>query len=87
MHEFVVTLRKGQRYTVTADRVVLHDANFVALVADDGTTNSADPLAGTVALFTRGEVAAVVVSGHLVSEEKVEAISPQYVVGDSDIPF
>ena len=90
MHEFVVTLRNGTRFTVKADRVVLDDPQYVALVHDRRPTiGDPNPLAGAVALFVRGEVAAVVSRDHLVGEEKVDPISPHYVGGDpnSDIPF
>ena len=88
MHEFVVTLRNGLRFTVKAHRVVVADG-YLALV-DDGAVaaGSSDPLAGAIGLFAQNEVALVFAKGHLLSEEKGEPIDPQYVVGGhSDIPF
>ena len=44
--------------------------------------------AETVALFERGQVAAVVAKDHLVSEERCDPIPARYGVDDgSDIPF
>jgi len=87
MHEFVVTLRNGLRFTVKAHRVIVADG-YLALI-DDGssTAGSLDPFAGAVGLFAKNEVALVFAKGHLLSEEKGEPINPQYVVGNSDIPF
>ena len=88
MHEFVIILRHGQRFTITADRVVLQDARYIALVTDDPAGTDPDPLRNAIALFERGEVAAIASRGHLLSEEKGEPIAPQFVIGgDSDIPF
>jgi hypothetical protein len=86
MHEFVVTLRNGLRFTMRASRVIVADG-YLALIDDGATNGSADPFAGAVGLFDEKEVALVFAKGHLLSEEKGDPINPQYVVGQSDIPF
>ena len=88
MHEFVVALRNGLRFTVKAHRLVVADG-YLALI-DDGTATagSSDPFSGAIGLFEKGEVALVFAKGHLLSEHKGEPIDPQYVVGGhSDVPF
>jgi hypothetical protein len=87
MREFVVTLRCGLKFVVKADRVVLLDRQFLALVValpDDGD----EPNEETVALFERAQVAAVVAKDHLVSEERCDPI-PNRIgeMVDGDIPF
>ena len=87
MHEFVVGLRNGLRFTVKAHRMVVADG-YVALVDDASVpTGSSDPLAGAIGLFDEKEVALVFSKGHLLAEEKGEPIDPHYVAGHSDIPF
>lgn len=85
MREFVVTLRCGLKFVVKAERVVLLDRQFLALVVprDD------DPNGETVALFDRSQVAAVVARDHLVSEEKCDPIASRFGIegGDDAIPF
>lgn len=84
MREFVVTLRCGLKFVVKADRVILLDRQFLALVTsrDDG---EAEPSGETVGMFDRGQVTAVVARDHLISEEQTEPI-PARNAGD-DIPF
>jgi len=87
MREFVVTLRCGLKFVVKADRVVLLDRQFLALVValpGDGD----EPNGETVALFERAQVAAVVAKDHLVSEERCDPI-PNRIgeMVDGDIPF
>jgi len=88
VYDFIVTLRSGLQLTVRADRLVVSDPQFIALVAgppDDGE----GPLANAVALFERGQVAFLVARKQLLSEKKGKAIvSPHAIVhDDSDIPF
>jgi len=90
MHEFVVTLRCGLKFVVKADRVVLLDRQFLALVMTlPGGDNEPDTAGETVALFERAQVAAVVAKAHLVSEERCEPIAGPYGADprDADIPF
>lgn len=84
MREFVVTLRCGLKFVVKADRVILLDRQFLALVTnrDDG---EAEPSGETVGMFDRGQVTAVIARDHLISEEQTEPI-PARNAGD-DIPF
>ncbi len=86
MYDFVVTLRSGLRLTVKADRMVVPDQQYIALVLGRPAVGE-DPLANAVALFERGQVALVIARSHLISEEKGEPMP--YVVGrdDSGIPF
>ncbi|HEY3788697.1 MAG TPA: hypothetical protein VGL71_07575 [Urbifossiella sp.] len=87
MHEFVVALRNGLRFTVKAHRVLVAEG-YLALI-DDGAAGSpiGDPFAGAVGLFAKGEVALVFSKGHLLSEEKGDPIDANYVSAQSDIPF
>jgi hypothetical protein len=89
MHEFVVTLRCGLKFVVRADRVVLLDRQFLALLlAQPGGEGEADTGGETVALFERAQVAAVVARGHLVSEERCDPIPGPYGADPrDDIPF
>ncbi len=90
MREFVVTLRCGLKFVVKADRVVLLDRQFLALVtnltAGDGES---EPAGETVALFDRGQVTAAVAKDHLVSEEQTDLIPGRFggTGPDDDIPF
>jgi hypothetical protein len=86
MREFVVTLRCGLKFVVKAERVVLLDRQFLALVVNrDGDT---DGNGETVALFDRAQVAAVVARDHLVSEERCDPIAGRFGdVVDDAIPF
>jgi hypothetical protein len=89
MREFVVTLRCGLKFVVRADRVVLSDRQFLALVTTLAGADGEPEAAGeTVALFERTQVAAVVAKDHLVSEERCDPIPGRYAADDgSDIPF
>jgi hypothetical protein len=89
MHEFVVTLRNGLRFTVKAHRVVAVEGRpYVALIDDDAIPQGCtDPLAGAIGLFSKDEVALVYSRSHLLAQEKGDPIDPQYIVGNSDIPF
>jgi len=91
MREFVVTLRGGKRFTVKADRVAVHNSQYLALVLDrQPTVASPEPAEDIVALFERSQVSVVVTREHLVSEEKCDSTPGPYVVGaddDSTIPF
>jgi hypothetical protein len=89
MHEFVVTLRCGLKFVVKADRVVLLDRQFLALVLTlPGADGEAATNGETVALFERAQVAAVVAKDHLVSEERCDPIAGAYEIdGRDDIPF
>ena len=89
MHEFVVTLRCGLKFVVKADRVVLLDRQFLALVLTlPGADGEPATNGETVALFERAQVAAVVAKGHLVSEERCDPIAGPYEIdGRDDIPF
>ena len=87
MREFVVTLRCGLKFVVKAERVVLLDRQFLALVVPrDGES---DANGEPVALFDRAQVAAVVARDHLVSEEKCDPIGGRFGIegGDDAIPF
>lgn len=87
MHEFVVTLRCGLKFVVKAERVVLLDRQFLALViAREGDF---DANGDTVALFERSQVAAVVARDHLVSEERCDPIVGRFAADgvDDAIPF
>jgi hypothetical protein len=86
MREFVVTLRCGLKFVVKAERVVLLDRQFLALVTNrDG---DADLNGEPVAMFDRSQVAAVVARDHLVSEERCDPIAGRYGdVVDDAIPF
>ena len=89
MREFVVTLRCGLKFVVKADRVVLLDRQFLALVmARPGGDGDGELPGETVALFERAQVAAVVAKAHLVSEERCDPI-PNRIgeMVDGDIPF
>ena len=83
MREFVVTLRCGVKFVVKAEQVILLDRQFLALIVRrDGEDND------TVALFDRGQVAAVVARDHLVSEERGEPLDGRFVGEvDDPIPF
>jgi len=86
MREFVVTLRCGLKFVVKADRVVLLDRQFLALVV--ALPNDGDEANGeTVALFERAQVAAVVAKDHLVSEERCDLITSRVGEMTDDIPF
>jgi hypothetical protein len=89
MHEFVVALRNGLRFTVKAHRLVSVEGRpYIALIDDDAVPQgSADPLAGAIGLFSKDEVVLVFSKGHLLAQEKGDPIDPQYIVGNSDIPF
>jgi hypothetical protein len=90
MREFVVTLRCGLKFVVKADKVVLLDRQFLSLVVTHPGSSGEpeDAIDETVALFERGQVAAVVARDHLVSEERCDPIPGRYVADDgSDIPF
>lgn len=80
MREFVVTLRCGLKFVVRADRVVLLDRQFLALVVGDADGD-------TVALFDRAQVAATVARDHLVSEERTDPIPGRGADPTDDIPF
>jgi hypothetical protein len=86
MREFVVTLRCGVKFVVKAERVVLLDRQFLALVVSRPDADAAE--GETVALFDRGQVAAVVARDHLVSEERCEPLAGRFADEDVDpIPF
>jgi hypothetical protein len=87
MSEFVVTLRCGVKFVVKAERIVLLDRQFLALVVN--RPDADDPNGETVALFDRGQVAAVVARDRLVSEERCEPLVSRYsdANGDDPIPF
>jgi hypothetical protein len=87
MREFVVTLRCGLKFVVKAERVVLLDRQFLALVIP--REGEFDANGETVALFDRAQVAAVVARDHLVSEERCDPIASRFGVegGDDAIPF
>lgn len=89
MNEFVVTLRCGLKFVVKANRVVLLDRQFLALVLTlPGADGEPAATGETVALFERGQVAAVVGKSHLVSEERCDPIAGPYEIdGRDDIPF
>ena len=86
MREFVVPLRCVLKFVVKAERVVLLDRKFLALVVNrDG---DADGNGETVALFDRAQVAAVVARDHLVSEERCDPIGGRFGDAvDDAIPF
>ena len=86
MREFVVTLRCGLKFVVKAERVVLLDRQFLALVIP--REGDFDSNGETVALFDRNQVAAVVARDHLMSEEKCDPIAGRFGEGTDDaIPF
>lgn len=88
MRQFVVTLRCGLKFVVKADRVVLLDRQFLALVV--AATGEGESEAGgeTVALFERVQVAAVVAKDHLISEERCEPIPDRIgEMANDGIPF
>ncbi len=88
MREFVVTLRCGKRYTVKADRVVVHNSQYLALVIDRASTASnPDPEGDIISLFEREQVTVVVTREHLISEEKCDSIPGPYVVSNDDRPI
>jgi hypothetical protein len=90
MRQFTVTLRSGHRVTVQADRVVRHDAQYIALILErPPSISDPSPQGDPVALFDSSEVVSVVSREHLISEEKGDPIEPSHVVRDdgSSIPF
>ncbi|MCE9565398.1 MAG: hypothetical protein K8U57_25525 [Planctomycetes bacterium] len=88
MREFIVTLRCGKRYTVKADRVAVHNAQYLALLVDRAAiANNPAPEGDIVSLFERSQVTAVMTREHLVSEEKCDSTPGPYVVGGGDDPI
>jgi len=87
MREFVVTLRCGLKFVVRADRVVLLDRQFLALVVALPADSDDEANGETVALFERAQVAAVVAKDHLVSEERCDPIPSRVGEMTDDIPF